>query len=107
MGSHSRTKGARAERELVRLARAAGLSAERTWHLAQSADPHERRCDVCIAGRPAQVKVAADGFAGLYAALDGVETAFVRADRRPWLVCLRAEDYLRLLKRPGKRRGQP
>lgn len=98
MSVKSRSKGKRGEREVVRLARAAGLAAERTWHTAQSPDPRERCCDVRIAGHPAQVKVAADGFRALYEALDGVDMAFVRADRREWIAVLPAVALLRLLK---------
>jgi len=97
VAARSRAKGRRGEQEVVRLARAAGLPAERTWHTAQSPDARERACDVLIAGHPAQVKIAADGFRALYAALEGVELAFVRADRQPWLVVLPAEKLLRLL----------
>jgi hypothetical protein len=97
VGAHSRRKGANGEREVVALARAAGLESKRTWHLAQSPDAGERCCDLLIAGQPAQVKIAADGFRALYAALEGVELAFVRADRQPWLAVLPAEKLLRLL----------
>lgn len=100
MGARSRTKGKRGEREIVALARTYGLDAERTWQTAQSGDPDTRRCDVRIAGRASQVKVQAEGFKALYDALEGVEMAFVRADRRPWLVVLKAEEYLRLLAAP-------
>ena len=99
MGAHSKRKGKRAEREVVALARSAGLASTRTWHTAQASDPTERRCDVSIAGLPAQVKVAADGFRALYAALEGVEMAFLRADRRPWLAVLPAELLFVLLER--------
>ena len=103
MGAHSKRKGKRAELEVVRLARSAGLAATRTWHTAQASDPTERRCDVLIAGRHAQVKVAANGFKALYAALEGVEMAFLRADRRPWLAVLPANSLLALLARGGVR----
>ena len=99
MGIHSRHKGKAGEREIVKLARAAGMEARRTWETAQSRDPWLRACDVTIAGRPAQVKVAAKGFTRLYAALDGVEMAFIRADRQRWLAVLPAERLLNLLKR--------
>jgi hypothetical protein len=97
MGARSRNKGKRGEQEVVFLARSYGLDARRTWETASSSDPLARRCDVLLAGHPAQVKVAANGFRGLYAALEGVEMAFLRSDRRGWLVALRADDYLRLL----------
>lgn len=98
MGLKSRSKGKRAERELVRLARQHGLDARRSWELAQSPDPSERRCDVTIAGRSAQVKIAGNGFRTLYEALEGVDLAFLRADRRSWIAVLPADEYLRLLR---------
>jgi hypothetical protein len=84
------------------MARAAGLAAERTWHTAQTADPAVRCCDVTIAGRPAQVKLRGTGFAALYDSLDGVEMAFLRADRREWLAVLPAERLFALLARQKK-----
>ena len=97
MGLKSKRKGRLVEQEVVRLARQHGLPAERTWATAQAVDSTLRRCDVLVAGHKAQVKVAADGFRKLYEVLEGVELAFLRADRRLWLVVLPAEDYLRLL----------
>ena len=98
MGARSRSKGKRGEREIVALARKHGLDAQRTWHLAQSADPAERACDVRIAGQPFQVKRQRQGFGALYDALANVAGLFVRADGREWLVVLRAEDYLKLFR---------
>ena len=97
--TRSMDKGKRGEREIVILARAHGLSAERTWETAQSSDPTERQCDVRIAGRLAQVKLQGDGWRTLYAAMEGAELAFLRADRREWLCLVRAEDYFDLLNR--------
>lgn len=102
MGARSRRKGADAEREIVRLARVAGLSAERCWANAQHPDPTVRQCDCLIAGRRVQVRVEGNGFRALYGALDGVELLFVRANRRPWLCVLSAEMLLCLLKRGGQ-----
>jgi len=102
MGLKSRRKGKRGEREIVVLARTHGLQAERTWHTAQASDPTVRRCDVRVAGRPAQVKVAANGFKSLYDALEDVEMAFLRADRCPWLAVLPAESLMALLARGGE-----
>ncbi len=99
MGLRSRRKGKRGERQIVNLARAHGLTAERTWTTSQSSDPTERRCDVTVAGTRCQVKVQADGFNTLYDALAGVQAAFLKADRREWLVTMRAVDYLELLRK--------
>lgn len=102
MGLRSRRKGADGERSIVSLARQHGLTAERTWHTAQASDSRARCCDARIAGLAAQVKIAADGFTTLYAALDGVEIAFLRSDRREWLVVLRADRFFELLGEKGK-----
>jgi hypothetical protein len=104
VGALSRAKGKRGEREVVALARAAGLPAERTWHTAQSPDASERRSDVRIAGRPYQVKRQRDGFGALYDGLSDVAGLFIRADGCPWLAVLPAEEYLRLLKGGGARK---
>jgi hypothetical protein len=106
MGKLSKSKGKRGEREVVALARAAGLDVRRSWELARHPDPATRRCDCLAAGRPAQVKVSADGFAQLYAGLGSVEVLFVRTDRRQWLAVLPAEPLLASLSGArGKRLG--
>ena len=105
MSAHSRSKGKRGEREVVALARAAGLDASREWQNAQHPDPAMRRCDVVLDGKPAQVKVSGDGFGYLYDGLEAVEFLFVRADRRPWLAVVRAEKLLRLLKQSAHGEG--
>jgi len=97
MALKSNREGKRAERDIVGLARAAGLTAQRTWHTAQDADPQVRCCDVVIGGRRAQVRVRAHGFKALYDALEGVDIAFLRADRQPWLAVLPADRLLALL----------
>lgn len=98
MGAHSRSKGKRGEREIVALARAAGLAAERTWHTAQLPNAPERCCDVRIAGQPFQVKRSRDGFRAPYDGLANVAGLFVRSDGREWLAVLPAEALLQLLK---------
>src|SRR5271167_4431685 len=105
MGLKSRRKGRRAEQEIVVLAHAAGLPAKRTWHTAQDADPLVRCCDVMICGLRAQVRVRTDGFKALYDALEGVEIAFLRADRQPWIAVLPAERLLALLAKSGNGEG--
>ena len=98
MPAKSRTKGRRAEQEIVNLAKAAGLEASREWANAQHPDPTMRACDVLLAGKRAQVKVSAKGYAKLYKGLEGVELLFVKADKREWLAVLRAGEYWKLLK---------
>jgi hypothetical protein len=106
MGLKSKRKGRRAEQEIVVLAHAAGLPAKRTWHTAQDADPLIRCCDVTICGRRAQVRVRASGFRAVYDALEGVEIAFLRSDRQPWLAVMSATRVFALLKsEKGSRDG--
>jgi hypothetical protein len=98
MGLTSRRKGANGERELVAFAKQHGLSAERCWSTAQHSDPAVRACDVRIAGRPAQVKRQADGFAALYDGLQDVEFLFLRTDGEAWLAVIRAEELFKLIR---------
>lgn len=104
MGAKSRRKGKSAEREIVSLAREHGLTAVRTWQTAQSPDPVTRKCDVRVAGRSFQVKVSANGFKKLYDELEDVCGFFLRRDRGEWLVVLRAEDYLQLVREAAQKR---
>jgi len=99
MGLKSRRKGANGEREIVALAGAAGLRAERTWHTAQSPDATQRACDVRIAGQPYQVQISKDGFERIYLELAGVRGFVFRRDRGEWLIALRLADCLDLLRR--------
>lgn len=93
-----RNKGKRGEREVVELAREAGLKSSRTWETAQSTSRTNRQQDVLIAGLPHQVKFQSRGFAALYAALEGVAGVFVRENGKQWLAVIPAEDYLSYLK---------
>jgi hypothetical protein len=97
MAAKSRNKGKRGEREVVTLARARGISATRCWQTAQSSDITERQCDVTLGGLKVQVKLTANGFQALYAALEGVDMACVRSDRREWLAVLPLDALLALL----------
>lgn len=97
MSAYSRRKGANGERELVALARAAGLDALRTWETAQSLDAAVRCCDVRVEGKAYQVKRQRDGFGALYDGLKNVTGLFLRSDGRVWLAVVPASDYFELL----------
>lgn len=98
MSSTSRNKGKKAEREIVNLARQAGLDAGRTWHLAQSPDATERRCDVVIEEKRCQVKKGYGGaFRKLYDGLQDVDFLLLRSDREAWLATVPAEKLFELL----------
>ena len=106
MGLKSQAKGRRSEQEVVRLARSHGLDADRLWATAQSSDETTRKCDVMLHGLRTQVKLTASGFKKVYDALAGVDCAFVREDHKGWLVVLRAEDFLRMLRADRERMEQ-
>ena len=74
----------------MRLARAAGLAARRSWDTAQHPDSKTRACDVLIDSKPYQVKRSRDGFQTLYDGLRDVAGLFVRSDARKWLAVLPA-----------------
>ncbi len=98
MSKLSRDKGARGEREVVALALAAGLPAQRSWATAQSPDAATRACDVLVGALRCQVKLRKAGFGVLYGALANVDAAFVRADGKRWLAVLPAETLLAMLR---------
>ena len=98
VGAHSRSKGRRGEQEVVRLARAAGLEAARTWHLAQSPDATERVRDVQMGNDSYQVQINKNGFERIYQEVAGVRGFIFRRDRGEWLIALRLADYLELLR---------
>lgn len=103
MGKYSKDKGYRAEVAVVNLAKSFGLAAHRVPFsgaimgypddvVLRYPDGDEER---------GEVKCRGDGFANLYHWLEDVALLFVKADRKPILVVLRAEDYFEL--RGGKK----
>ncbi len=105
-GRAARRKGRAAEQEAVRLCRACGLEATRSWWLAKDADPALRRFDLLLTlpdGRAlgVQVKRRKAGLAALYEAIEGVAFALLREDGKPWIAAMPAERLLGLL------RGRP
>lgn len=99
MGNHSRAKGRAGEQEIVRLAQEHGLEARRTWESAQSPNPDERAVDCIVGGDRCQVKRTRDGFGSVYAGLEFVDALYIRRDASEWIVCLRAEDYFRMMRK--------
>jgi len=97
MGKFSRSKGLRAERELVGIAQEHGIPARRVpLSGAQAGYP-----DDVILGPPGdeqrvEVKARANGFALLYGALEDALVVAFRSDRKGWLVALTLDDFLAL-----------
>jgi hypothetical protein len=93
MGKKSRQKGKEGERQAAKY-----LGGKRTWW-------HEH--DVWAKGRYWEVKRTKQGFTACYDALeeyqrhneesgeDGTPIVIARHDRKPWIVIMFAEDYLR------------
>lgn len=95
MGRSERRKGTDAEREFARLigGRRVPLSGAAGGDFA--GDVIDSR------GWRWEIKRRRDGFRQLYAWLDGADALAIRADRRPWLVVLTLDQFLRLLDQGG------
>lgn len=83
-------KGVRAERELARR-----LGGERVPLSGAAGGRYAG--DVVALGLTWQVKVEADGWRRLYRWLEAADALALKADRRPWLVVLPLETFLRLV----------
>ena len=93
MGKQSRDKGVRLEQEVVNILKAAGFEdAKRTGEY------HERdiRCGIDGEDRFIEVKGREKGFCSLYQFLNDNFAVVHRADRKPWLITMEFEDWLRL-----------
>ena len=99
MSAMQRRKGATGEREVAALLRGAGIAAARVSPLeAGGADFGDVRD---AAGNRWQVKRRKA--VGFYGWLEGCDRLAVRADRKPWLVVLTLDEYLRLAGASAKR----
>jgi Holliday junction resolvase len=89
-GRAARQKGNRLERAVARLLQDAGLGAERVPLSGAAGGSYAGDLTVPILGRDlvVEAKARANGFAQLYAWLEGRDILIVRADRRDALVVL-------------------
>jgi len=96
----SREKGVRTERAVVHLLQAHGIDARRTAPLQTYAPNDEGDVEADIAGhkRRLEVKCRASGFKQIYEWLDGNDVLILKADRKPMLVVLTAEDALEMIR---------
>jgi hypothetical protein len=93
MGKSQRDKGARGEREVVNILKAAGFdTAQRTgeWKA------NDILCAVDGHDRVIEVKMRAKGFSGLYEFLKGSWAVVHKADYSPWLITMTLDDWLKL-----------
>lgn len=92
----NREKGKEGEREVVNMAKAAGLIAERAWTTAYSKYDKDRVIDVVIEGEPFQVK-RTQGFGRVFKEMLGVSGLFIRQAREEWMVVIPARQYFTLM----------
>lgn len=96
MGKASRDKGKRGEREVVNLLKKAGHQAQRTAPL-QAHSGNESGADVLLDDKyRIEVKRRKNGFKQVYDYVENVDFAFMRADRRKYIVAMSIETFLEL-----------
>ena len=99
MGKSQKNKGYRGEYKLVKLLRKAGIPAKR---VPLSGATEFAKGDVVIANRyRAEVKLRKNGFKELYQWLDGNDFLFGKADRKPYLVIMTFDTFVRFWKEGG------
>jgi Holliday junction resolvase len=98
-GRFSRSKGLRAERNIVALLQNAGFAAERVPLSGAARGRFGGDISVPLLGtdRRIEVKCRANGWPRFYAWLDNADFLVLKADRREPLVVLRMSEAVRLL----------
>ncbi len=92
MGKKSRDKGARIERDVVNILKAAGRNAKRTAPL-QTYEPNNEP-DIESDGKRIEVKARKDGFKQIYQWLGDNDWLILKADNKPYLLVKKLEDEL-------------
>jgi hypothetical protein len=96
MGKKSRRKGYRAENALTNKLKKAGLDAKR---IPLSGATEFKKGDIVVEDRTGEVKVRANGFKQIYNWLAENDFLAIRSDRKPFLIVLPIEDFIKLLKK--------
>jgi len=99
-GRSSKRKGSAAEREVVNLAKAAGLPAERAYASNGRALGHTEDVDALIANLRVQVKRRAK-IASYVKPPEGADMTLLREDRGPWYAVIPYNMLLNLLEKHG------
>jgi len=99
-GRAAKRKGSNGEREVVNLARAAGLTAERAYASNGRALGHSEDVDAEIAGYRIQVKRRAK-IASYVKPPEGADMTLIREDRGPWYAVIPYTLLLELLENHG------
>jgi len=95
MGKSQRDKGYRGERAVVKFLQAHGISAKRV-PLSGAAEGFPG--DVIVADKyTAEVKWRKNGFKELYKWLEGKDLAFLKADRKPFLVVMTGDMFCKII----------
>ena len=94
MSESERRKGYRGEYNLVRKLKEHGLSAER---VPLSGSTSFAKGDVVVEGLVGEVKWRKDGFKQIYKWLEGRDLLFLKADRKPYLVVMKLDEFMKLL----------
>ena len=96
MGKMQRNKGSRVEREIVNYLKDNGIPAKRV-PLSGAAEGFKG--DIIIDGSlRAEVKARKDGFKQIYDWLEGNDYLFIKANRKPVLVVMEIDEFIRLIK---------
>lgn len=97
-GRASRDKGARTEREVVRILQDAGLTSSRVPLSGAAGNRYSADVDVPVLGidRKLECKCRGSGFVSLYRWLAPVYGLVLRADRADPLIVLRLKDFAEL-----------
>lgn len=102
MGKKSKRKGNRAEREVVRLLKDLGINAKR---VPISGAAEGFKGDVVIDDRiTAEVKIRASGLKTVYSWFTQ-PVLFMRTNKRPWLVVMDVNTFVKLWKNGGEAFG--
>ena len=94
MGKSQRQKGYRGEYKLVKLLKKHGLNAKR---VPLSGATTFQKGDIMIGEYRAEVKWRKDGFKEIYKWLGDNDFLFIKADRKPYLVVMNIEAFIKLL----------
>lgn len=97
MTSKSKIKGTREESQIVKKLKENGIEASRVPLSGALGGEHSG--DIKIKGfkRPFEVKLRANAFREIYKWIDDNEGLFIRSDRKPGLVVLPLDTFIRIL----------
>ena len=94
MGKSQKQKGYRGEHKLVKLLKKHGLDAKR---IPLSGATEFQKGDILIENYIGEVKWRKDGFKEIYKWLGDNDFLFIKADRKPYLVVMNIETFIKLL----------